>query len=117
MNDLISRSAVTELIVNTTSEAVERAFAQSEHTFATTIERLADKQLEILDLIAAAPAVDAVEVVHGKPKPHIVQCIGYGGKVVAEYQEGWYCPFCGEPGVKNYCPDCGAKMDGGEEDV
>lgn len=55
--------------------------------------------------------VDVEPVKHGKPNPHIVQWIGDDGEVILEDQVGWECPFCGEDGVKNYCPNCGAKMD------
>lgn len=51
---------------------------------------------------------------HGKPHPHIVEFCGSNGEVVVAYQEGWECPFCGEPGVKNFCPECGARMDGAD---
>ena len=74
-----------------------------------TIEDIEDCEC----LVRSMEIIDAEPVKHGKPYPHIIQYIGNGGKVVAEYQEGWECPFCGEVGVKNYCPDCGAKMDGG----
>ncbi len=62
-----------------------------------------------------APAIEAEPVRHEKPNPHIVQMIGSNGDVVLEYQDGWECPFCAEEGVKNYCPNCGAKMDGGAD--
>lgn len=94
--DLISRSALIEYLCSRCSAKCN----------------LEEECCSHVDAIENAPAVDAVPVVHGKPEPHMVQCIGYGGKVVAEYQDGWQCPFCGEPGVENYCPNCGAKMDG-----
>ncbi len=58
--------------------------------------------------IGAIPTVDAVEVVHGRWK---------------KYQRYVICPNCdaGWPYYKNdtdrfrYCPNCGAKMDGGNE--
>lgn len=64
---------------------------------------------EIIIAISEAPTVDAVPVVHGRWK--------------------WYreenCVICSECGdvhylgtmhqySKNYCPNCGARMDGGE---
>lgn len=58
--------------------------------------------------IADLPAADVIEVVHGEWIPH-----GYK----------WRCSICGnkisldgtpiENGL-NYCPNCGAKMDGGK---
>ena len=58
------------------------------------------------DLIIEAPTVDAVEVVHGRWKQ-------------ARYTEAplYICSNCDKPEYKthNYCPNCGAKMDGGVE--
>ena len=53
------------------------------------------------------PTVDAVEVVHGR--------------WVVENEESIRCPNCcfNRASIKmplNYCPNCGAKMDGGNED-
>ena len=52
------------------------------------------------------PTVDAVEVVHGRwiKKNWSVTCSVCGSLAIAH--DG-----------KNYCPYCGAKMDGGNEDV
>lgn len=58
--------------------------------------------------LADAPTVDAVEVVHGRwlelPMPRT--------------QWKYRCGQCGCPQdyKHNYCPHCGAKMDGGNED-
>lgn len=70
------------------------------------------------DLVDSLPTVDAVEVVHGR------------WVLLAEFSDGSICtecPVCGEEytykkgrlehiGVEyakyNYCPNCGAKMDG-----
>ena len=70
--------------------------------------RLAARQVEILYLIDKQPTVDAVEVVHGRwrietdeeePNPMF--------KLVV-------CSACKEKAndTYNYCPNCGAKMDG-----
>ena len=65
-------------------------------------------------LMEEAPAVDAVEVVHGRwiHKHFDDVCGGW-------YNE-WHCSVCNgrvyEKGF-NYCPNCGAKMDGGNEDA
>lgn len=62
---------------------------------------------DIYDIIKAAPAVDAVEVVHGR---WITEYWKSG------YIKRCYCSECGEPPKDsykpdNYCPQCGAKMD------
>ena len=68
----------------------------------------------VLESIDAQPTVDAVEVVHGYwEKEH--DDLGI--------DRGWKCSHCKgsvyemtyEP--YQYCPHCGAKMDGGNEDV
>ena len=60
----------------------------------------------IEDCIDNAPTVDAVEVVHGRWKePYFLYLV---------------CSECGTGYVKyfdmNYCPNCGAKMDGERKD-
>ena len=65
----------------------------------------------VLDSIDAQPTVDAVEVVHGRWRRFIN---GDG-----EYK--YLCEVCEkiihyEMGGSNYCPNCGAKMDGGRKD-
>ena len=61
------------------------------------------------ELLAAGMLAEPVK--HGKPNPHIVRWIGDDGEVILADQVGYECPFCGEDGVKNYCPNCGMKMD------
>lgn len=64
----------------------------------------------ILANIDDAPTIDAVSVVHGEWMPN--PKIGWG--------ETWVCSICGEKTTSsvmgypryNYCPMCGAKMDG-----
>lgn len=74
----------------------------------------------IVNLLDSAPTVDAVPVVHGRWDGE-----GDGladGEIVLDV---WYCSKCGyciddgtdDPCVlPNYCPNCGAKMDGGDPD-
>ena len=65
----------------------------------------------ITDEITDAPPVDAVEVVHGR-------WIGETGG----YMWRQNCSICNQPVYNkmkpyySYCPYCGAKMDGGNED-
>ena len=64
-------------------------------------------------LIEDAPTVDAVEVVHGhwyKAPHHPYRCSYCGEMALLDmYGESHY--------RSNYCPNCGAKMDGGNDDV
>jgi hypothetical protein len=64
-------------------------------------------------MIDNAPTVDAVEVVHGRwEKAHIAGYLKCNCCKDAFIYEEWL-----ESGKWNYCPTCGAKMDGGNEDV
>ena len=65
---------------------------------------------EILESIGTLKRVDAVEVVHGRWEKKTADCVYY-----------YACSECGEPVLKSqwgndffsdYCPNCGAKMDG-----
>ena len=69
--------------------------------------------LDAQKIVCGQDTVDAVEVVHGKWKEY--KGTGYLG-----------CSVCWDVFVEeewltenrwNYCPNCGAKMDGGNEDV
>ena len=63
-----------------------------------------------LRMILDAPTVDAVEVVHGRwiPTYKVNTWIG-----ICEI-DGYICSECGRGSIVkgNYCPNCGAKMDG-----
>ena len=62
-----------------------------------------------------APTVDAVEVVHGEWSTIEDDCCGLTALQCSKCnQEYW---FEDDPPLKiyNYCPNCGAKMDGGNE--
>lgn len=62
------------------------------------------RQSEAAKQLNEVPIADVAPVVHGRWKCH---------KYIEEYQ----CEICGHfvrfGTVKNYCPNCGAKMDGG----
>ncbi|MBQ3146808.1 MAG: hypothetical protein IJB91_03675 [Oscillospiraceae bacterium] len=87
--------------------------------------RIAQRQHEILTIIEKQPTVDAVEVVHGYwIDSHTVDHVG---RII---KHGIDCSVCenvfkddSREVVKRWkerfthCPFCGAKMDGGNEDV
>lgn len=62
------------------------------------------ERYKVVGLINAAPAVDAVPVVHAKWVRQDDTFTRFS------------CSACGKknyPGYERYCPNCGAKMDGG----
>ena len=68
--------------------------------------------------IESQPTVDAVEVVHGRWIPQkYEEKFEVGNYEHAEYVL-YHCSECGVPCAveRNFCSNCGAKMDGGKED-
>lgn len=108
---LIDADALAMEIVNTVSEASCKAWETGTHTYIDTLNRLAERQHEIIDMIHDAPTINPEDL-----RPH-----GWwesdGGDVL------FHCSECGtqistswdyEDLHWNYCPNCGAKMDGKE---
>ena len=60
--------------------------------------------------IADVPTIEAEPVKHGRWIEHIDH------EMLTGYDECSVCHF-GTIGQSNYCPNCGAKMDGGEADA
>ena len=64
----------------------------------------------VIDIVAKQPTIDAVPVVHGyntkDDSPSLFGCSVCG----------WFCwdTYCGDTDTYNYCPNCGAKMDGAD---
>lgn len=69
----------------------------------------------IVNAIESVSAVDAVEVVHGEWSTVEDDCTGMIALECSKCKEQWW--FEDEPPMKiyNYCPNCGAKMDGGAD--
>lgn len=74
-------------------------------------------------IMEEAPAVDAAPVVHGRwiETQIPANTTGHGG-VGQDKKKGWLCSNCRCAfdaellWCDHYCPNCGAKMDGGERD-
>lgn len=104
MSDLISRSALEKSI---------RAYADQVHFRGET--ELANGILKSLAMVENAVAQDAQPVVHAY----------WLGAEYDGYADGypvyhlWECSNCGEESREEsaYCPECGAKMDGGTENA
>ena len=78
--------------------------------------------IRTMEAIKSLPDADVVPVVHGKWIPHSEKSREYIGTVLIHVMyDYWLCDTCGyrvENGqpMYNFCPNCGAKMDGGESD-
>ncbi len=62
----------------------------------------------VISVLEKASTVDAVEVVHGR-----WDRVKFFANATLHH-----CSICGQAEIKtyNYCPNCGAKMDGGNEE-
>jgi hypothetical protein len=63
--------------------------------------------------VALCPTVDAVEVVHGR----WIDNLDERGFLCNAWRKCSVCGGLNWSKKPNYCPNCGAKMDGGNEDV
>ena len=92
-------------------EAFMQCYAEKEKELTPFWIKVAIQALDMVrQFIKGMPTVDAVEVVHGE-WGEIYTCHG-------ERLWGYKCSQCEQdnPNKSNYCPNCGAKMDGGNED-
>lgn len=74
----------------------------------TALTRLERAYAEIREL----PAADVAEVVHGKWENGNPICPVCGGNKFKDLDADIWCDW--QP---DFCPNCGAKMDGGDENV
>ena len=106
---LIFLEDAIERIVNFPSKvAHDNFYGKKQFSPMQMLNVIAERQHEIIDLLETVKTVDAVEVVHGRWEK-------------AEYNGFARCDQCKdvyineewlEDGKWNYCPNCGAKMDG-----
>ena len=82
------------------------------------VEGIGDIPVVTREEIDEMPTVDAVPVRHGKWIPHREKSREYIGTVLINVEyDYWLCDACGyrvkngQP-MYNFCPNCGAKMDG-----
>jgi len=107
MSELIERKEAIEAIKKYGKDALS---AGRKH-----IDQV-DDIVELCNMLAALPAVDAAPVVHGE---WIGESDGYAdGELVYDVWSCSKCDYCIDDGtdnpelLPNYCPNCGAKMDG-----
>lgn len=105
MDDLISRQAAIK--------AVSSMFAP------TPTQK--DMVEDCLKIIENLPSAEVEPVKRGRWTPHSEICREYIGTVLVNVEyDYWFCDACGYQ-VKggrpmyNFCPNCGAKMEVGEE--
>ena len=100
---------------NALSDAVAERLHDNPHPQGMIRVNHRNEHNHFLRMILDAPTVDAVEVVHGR-------------NIGDEECDEWYRPICQCSICRGYwmmpqnedahfCPVCGAKMDGGNEDV
>lgn len=97
------------------AEYIKRSYIRKMAMFemAYTMETETDAAV-VLRMIDDAPAADVAPVVHGR--------FVHDGPRFAGGVDWWHCSSCGRlvSGVEtrfDYCPHCGAKMDGGDSDA
>lgn len=104
-NDLISRSALLEEVNRTFDAFIRDAY------FSAACDAMRARNA-VNHMLNDAPAVDAEPVRHGRWEV---------GKSDFGWAEDIDCSECGSMysffKKPNYCPNCGARMDGGAEDA
>ena len=63
-----------------------------------------------MEIVASAPAADVAPVVHGRWEPGNPICPVCGGDKFKDLDADIWCDW--QP---DFCPNCGAKMDGGAD--
>lgn len=95
--DLISRKALIDAIVNTPSEVAKCHSGD-------VLTALADRQNEILALVEKTPAIAVEAVKHGR-------WIRRGNEMKCSNPKCQFIYYSNHDDF-NYCPNCGARMDG-----
>lgn len=118
MAEYIERTEEIMLAMNAGARAIENT--KRYHGAIYTKDLFSENPQEIPYLQAAkvlrevsdAPAADVAQVVHGRWSD-----AGFG-ELPKHAPYGWACSVCGGISFNNeyiYCPNCGAKMDGGDD--
>jgi len=105
---LIDADALAMEIVNTASEASRKAWETGTHTYIDALNRLAERQHEIIDMIHDAPTINPDDL---RPQGRWIQ----HNKGHNNWVECSECNTVGSPFWK-CCPVCTAMMDGKENE-
>ena len=107
---LIYLEDAIEKIVNFPSKvAHDNFYGKKQFSPMQMLNVIAERQHEIIDLLEKVKTVDAVEVVHGQWED--VQCV-----FACSECQTWVLVEDGNMDM-NYCPNCGAKMDGDGNEI
>ena len=115
MTDLIRRSDAENIFRNARKHLKPENYSGQEFFIRDNILLNAEQ------IVHSIPAVDAVEVRHGRwlvtdAYPHNVYCSECYKTYVQDHWQIWQ-DKPGDGGIeRNYCPHCGARMDGRRED-
>ena len=105
MSDLISRSALLEAIHNAGGCGAAKGSWDDGY----------DRGISVaFDITENAPAVDAVPVVHGRWLL-LDECSNEGVYCSVCHKKVYRTEYANQKVKSNYCPNCGAKMDGGKD--
>lgn len=108
MNDLVRKTEVINELVALTSYKTKLEITKAIEADLSKMDKWLGGVEDSLHAIEAIQPVDAVPVVHGYNKQ-----IKFPGQFTCSVC-GWesWDTYCGDTDTYNYCPYCGAKMDG-----
>lgn len=127
MAEYIERTPELILAVNAGARAIENTKKYHGAFYSKAI--FADEKIayvaaaKLLRSVEDIPAADVVQVVHGRWKAQMdSERSGFQFLTLPDHIVGYICSNCGEEAIEyiddyflpDYCPNCGAKMDGGD---
>jgi len=103
MAEYIERGALIKRLCNTCD-------GWCENTECDCVNCKSEHRCDMVQEICDCPAADVAPVVHGR-----WNCVG-SVCIDGEYEDTFRCSKCSIPYFRKsrYCPNCGAKMDGGD---
>ncbi|MBO5831585.1 MAG: hypothetical protein J6R01_08270 [Alistipes sp.] len=105
----IDADALIQTIVNTATNANRKAYETGAHTFTEALDRLAELTKEIVGMINEAPTLNPDDC-----RPH-GRWMTYDGEATCSLCK--FTTFGWAEWAFDYCPNCGAKMDGKENNA